>query len=117
MRQESQHQKNLVYDVIKSTGPMGSFLKNQHTLNNMNLQYKPKYSETRHLNIWLNDKKMMFDRVRERVKKIEKIETPPLPKDVQERMEICSFAWLVSWFCCVCARFVCLVQCVGFKIL
>lgn len=79
--------ENLAYEIIKATGPMGSFLKHKHTLKNMNLQYKPKYSETRPLNLWLNDKKTMFDRVRERVKKIEKFETPSLPKDVQERME------------------------------
>jgi hypothetical protein len=53
----------------------------------MKLQYNPKFSESRPLNLWLNDKKTMFDRVREKVKKIEKIETSSLPKDVQERME------------------------------
>jgi trimethylamine:corrinoid methyltransferase-like protein len=80
-------EENLAYDAVKKAGPKGSLMTDPHTLKNMKLQYQSKFADHRPLNVWLKDRKSMFDRVIEKVKEIERFELPTLPSDMQERMK------------------------------
>lgn len=78
--------ENLAYDAVKEVGPKGSLLTHEHTKKHMQLQYNPNFADYRPLNAWLKDKKTMFDRVREKVKEIEKYELSKLPADTIKKM-------------------------------
>jgi trimethylamine--corrinoid protein Co-methyltransferase len=78
---------NIAFDAIKEVGPLNDYLTHEVTLKNIELQYRPKLADYRTYAKWSQDKKNMLERIREKVKKLEKQVPPRLSRDVTKRMK------------------------------
>jgi trimethylamine--corrinoid protein Co-methyltransferase len=82
-------EETLAYDVIKSVGPKGHFLGEEHTLRHFKENHYSKLIDRRKWEIWFEDgAKRMEERLTEKVFWIlENHEPPPLPEDVVQELE------------------------------
>jgi trimethylamine--corrinoid protein Co-methyltransferase len=79
--------ENIALDAITEVGPVSDYLTHEVTLKNMSLQYRPKLADYRTFVKWSQDKKNMLDRIRDRIRELEKHVPSRLPKDTTQRMK------------------------------